>query len=418
MTNQNPISKKNKPAWNTLDHFDLKGKQVLVRVDLNVPFQNNQVSDTTRIKRIVPTVNEIQRAGGQPILLSHLGRPNGQFISELSMRSLIPSLEAIFNQQIVFVADCRGPAVKAALKSVKNDAILLLENVRFHQGEESNSATFASEIAEIADLYCNDAFSCSHRAHASTTAIVEMLPSCVGRLMQEELSALNKLLTSPERPLIAIVGGAKVSTKINLLLNLVNLCDYLVIGGGMANTFLSAQGLSVGQSIVEHKLFQTANQILDKAQKTGCQIVLPVDIVVATELAEYVKATIFSSQNCPDLGMILDLGPNTVSQITRTLQAAQTLLWNGPLGAFEVNQFSAATTAVAREAAALTRTQKLLSIAGGGDTIAALEKANIIDDFSYISTAGGAFLEWIEGKSLPGIHALKKLYQSQNKDTN
>ena len=243
MTDQNPIAKKSRTVWNTLDNFNLTGKQILTRVDLNVPFKNNEVSDTTRIKRIIPTVNEIQRAGGQAILLSHFGRPNGKFVSELSLRSLVPSLETLLSQQIVYVADCRGPAVKAALKSIKNDAILLLENVRFYKGEESNSSTFASEIAEIADIFCNDAFSCSHRAHASTTAIVELLPSCIGRLMEEELCALNASLTSPKRPLIAIVGGAKVSTKINLLLNLINLCDYLVIGGGMANTFLAAQGI-------------------------------------------------------------------------------------------------------------------------------------------------------------------------------
>ncbi|MCY4303416.1 MAG: phosphoglycerate kinase [Aestuariivita sp.] len=418
MTDQNPIAKKSRTVWNTLDNFNLTGKQILTRVDLNVPFKNNEVSDTTRIKRIIPTVNEIQRAGGQAILLSHFGRPNGKFVSELSLRSLVPSLETLLSQQIVYVADCRGPAVKAALKSIKNDAILLLENVRFYKGEESNSSTFASEIAEIADIFCNDAFSCSHRAHASTTAIVELLPSCIGRLMEEELCALNASLTSPKRPLIAIVGGAKVSTKINLLLNLINLCDYLVIGGGMANTFLAAQGISVGQSIIQNNLLKTASLILEKAEGTGCQIILPSDISVATELSEHAKTTIFSAQNCPDSGMILDLGPNTISQITTTLQVAQTLIWNGPLGAFEVNQFATATTAIAHEIAKLTRANKLLSIAGGGDTIAALRAANVINRFSYISTAGGAFLEWMEGKPLPGLHALKKHSQSQNKDIN
>ncbi len=394
-------------GWKTLDDMDLAGKRVLVRVDINVPMENGRVSDDTRIRRIAPTVRDILTAGGGPILLAHFGRPKGQHVPELSLRPLVPALEGVLGVPVGFAADCRGPAAQAAVAAMRPGAVLLLENTRFYPGEEANDPAFAAGIAALGDIYVNDAFSAAHRAHASTEAIARLLPSCAGRLMQAELSALDAALGSPRRPVMAVVGGAKVSTKLDLLGNLVGRVDMLVIGGGMANTFLAAQGIDVGKSLCEHEMTGTARQIMTKAKDAGCEIILPDDIVVAREFAAGAASETLAVDKCPPDAMILDAGPDTVARISAHMQGAKTLIWNGPLGAFEIAPFDAATNAAANEAARLTRDGVLISVAGGGDTVAALNQAGVADDFTYISTAGGAFLEWMEGKTLPGVAALQ-----------
>jgi phosphoglycerate kinase len=394
-------------GWKTLDDMELGGKRVLVRVDINVPIEGGQVSDDTRIRRIIPTIRDILAAGGKPILLAHFGRPKGQNVPDMSLRPLVPALEAAFGVPVTFCADCRGPAAQAAVAVLAAGQVLLLENTRFHAGEEANDAGFAAEMAALGDIYCNDAFSAAHRAHASTEALAHLLPACAGRLMQGELSALESALGAPERPLMAVVGGAKVSSKLELLGNLVEKVDTLVIGGGMANTFLAAQGIAVGKSLCEHDMADTAREILAKADTTGCAILLPSDIVVAREFKAGADSEILPVDACPDDAMILDAGPDTVARIGVALEAARTLIWNGPLGAFEIPPFDMATNAAARKAADLTRAGSLISVAGGGDTVAALNQAGAAEAFSYISTAGGAFLEWMEGKTLPGVAALQ-----------
>ena len=391
---------------NTLDDMDLAGKRVLVRVDINVPLENGAVSDDTRIRRIAPTIRDIMSAGGTPLLLAHFGRPKGRNVPEMSLRPLVPALEQAFSAPVVFCADCRGPAAEAAADALEPGAVLLLENTRFHPGEEGNDPALAAEIAALGDVYCNDAFSAAHRAHASTEGVARLLPSCAGRLMQAELTALEASLGRPERPLVAVVGGAKVSTKLDLLGNLVDNVDHLVIGGGMANTFLAAQGHDVGKSLCEHDMTATAADILAKAEKTGCDILLPCDIVVAREFRAGAESRTVPAQDCPGDAMILDAGPRTVERVAQVLDGAKTLIWNGPMGAFEIPPFDAATNAAARRAADLTRAGKLVSVAGGGDTVAALNQAGVAGDFTYLSTAGGAFLEWMEGKTLPGVAAL------------
>lgn len=393
-------------GWNTLDDMDLAGKKVLLRVDINVPMDNGQISDDTRIRRVAPTVAAILAQGGKPILLAHFGRPKGQVVPEMSLRPLRPALEAAFGAPVVFCADCRGPAAEAAVAALQPGEILLLENTRFHAGEELNDAALAAKIAKLGDIYCNDAFSAAHRAHASTEGLAHLLPACAGRLMQAELTALESALGQPKRPLTAVIGGAKVSSKLELLSNLVEKVDHLVIGGGMANTFLAAQGINVGKSLCEHDMTDTARDIMTKAKTTGCQILLPSDVVVAREFKAGADNETVAANACPEDAMILDAGPATVTAMCKIMLASKTLIWNGPMGAFELPPFNAATNAAAKQAAALTKSGDLISVAGGGDTVAALNQAGVAEDFSYISTAGGAFLEWMEGKTLPGVAAL------------
>lgn len=392
--------------WNSLDDMDLNGKTVLVRADLNVPVEDGRVTDDTRIQRLAPTVHDIISKGGRPVLLSHFGRPKGKVVPEMSLRPLIPSIESAFGIPVTFCADCRGPAAKAAIGALQPGSLLVLENTRFHAGEEKNDPALSAEFAELGDVFCADAFSCAHRAHASTEGVARLLPSCAGRLMEAELTALSAALGAPERPLVAVVGGAKVSTKLELLGNLVEKVDFLVIGGGMANTFLAAQGIDVGKSLCEHEMTGTAADILTKAAKTGCEIVLPSDIVVAREFRAGANNQTLPADACPADSMILDAGPQTVARIGAIMDRARTLIWNGPMGAFEITPFDAATNSAARRAAALTKAGKLITVAGGGDTVAALNQAGAAHDFTYISTAGGAFLEWMEGKTLPGVAVL------------
>jgi phosphoglycerate kinase len=400
-------------GWKTLDDMDLDDKRVLVRVDINVPMQDGVVSDDTRIIRIVPTVRDILAAGGIPVLLAHFGRPKGQRRPEFSLQPLVVCLEQALGTPVMFAADCIGAGPAAALQALPKGEVLLLENTRYHAAEEANDPGFAAQIAKLGDIYCNDAFSAAHRAHASTEALARVLPSCAGRLMAAELDALETALGAPKHPVVAVVGGAKVSTKLALLSNLVTKVDHLVIGGGMANTFLAAQGHSVGTSLAEHDMTDTASDILARATATGCEIILPSDVVVAREFAANAPHQTVAINLCPADGMILDAGAQTVARITDCFSTAKTLIWNGPLGAFELEPFDTATNAAARQAANLTKAGGLVSVAGGGDTVAALNKAGVADTFSYLSTAGGAFLEWMEGKTLPGVAALQSRLPQQ-----
>ncbi|WP_282169361.1 phosphoglycerate kinase [Ruegeria atlantica] len=393
-------------GWKTLDDMDLNGKRVLVRVDINVPVVDGVVTDATRIERIVPTVKDILAAGGKPILLAHFGRPGGERRQNLSLKQLVPTLETAFGTKVRFGDDCVGIEAETAAANLGAGEVLLLENTRFHAAETKNSPELAAGMAKMGDVYCNDAFSAAHRAHSSTEALARLLPACAGRLMQQELSALEAALGAPKRPVTAVVGGAKVSTKLDLLGNLIEKVDYLIIGGGMANTFLVAQGVNVGKSLAETAMKDTAAEILAKAETTGCQIVLPRDVVVAEKFEAHAPSQILPADQCPEDSMILDAGPETVAEITAIFDKSQTLIWNGPLGAFEIEPFDAATNAAALKAAELTRSGQLVSVAGGGDTVAALNASGAARDFSYISTAGGAFLEWMEGKTLPGVAAL------------
>ncbi len=389
-------------GWKTLDDKALSGKRVLVRVDINVPMENGRVTDASRIERIAPTIADIRAAGGCPILLAHFGRPKGKVVPEMSLRQLVPALTDTFGAPVTFV---ERPS-REFIDAQPMDAIVLVENTRFSAMEEVNDPKMATFLATLGDIFCNDAFSAAHRAHASTTGVATLLPSCAGRLMQQELGALEAALGAPKRPVVAVVGGAKVSTKLDLLSNLIEKVDHLVIGGGMANTFLAAQGIDVGKSLCEHDLADTARAIMDKAASTGCEIVLPSDVVVAREFKAGAENDVVAANACPANAMILDAGPNAVARIEAVLANAKTLIWNGPLGAFEIAPFDAATNAAAQAAARLTREGTLTSVAGGGDTVAALNQAGAADDFTYISTAGGAFLEWMEGKTLPGVAAL------------
>lgn len=392
-------------GWKTLDDMDLAGKRVLTRVDINVPVEKGRVSDATRIERIVPTLRDILSRGGKPILIAHFGRPKGKVVLEMSLRVVVPALEAALGRSVRLIETLEG--AETLTEEARSADVILLENIRFHPGEEANDPAFAARLAALGDIYCNDAFSAAHRAHASTAGLAAHLLSCAGRLMQAELEALEAALGTPKRPLMAVVGGAKVSSKLDLLGNLVGQVDTLVIGGGMANTFLAAQGLSVGKSLCEHDMAPTAREIMAKAAASGCEIILPADIVVAREFAEGAAHEVLAVHLCPPDAMILDAGPQSVARIAKALDAACTLIWNGPLGAFEITPFNAATNAAARHAASLSRAGKLISVAGGGDTVAALNQAGAAEDFTYISTAGGAFLEWMEGKDLPGVAALK-----------
>jgi phosphoglycerate kinase len=391
-------------SWKTLDDMDLSGKVVLTRVDINVPVQDGRVTDDTRITRILPTIRDILAKGGKPVLIAHFDRPKGKVVPEMSLKVTLPALEAALGQPVGFAAEDFGTAIAAMAPG----EVLLLENIRFFPGEEKNDPGFAADLAGLGDIYCNDAFSAAHRAHASTEGLAHLLPACAGRLMEAELRALEAALGKPERPVVAVVGGAKVSTKLDLLSNLIEKVDRLVIGGGMANTFLAAQGLNVGTSLCEHDLADTARAIMDKAKAKGCEIILPEDVVVAERFAAGADHVTVAADAVPEGGMILDAGAATVARIITAFDTARTLIWNGPLGAFEIAPFDTATIAAARAAADLTAAGRLVSVAGGGDTVAALNHAGAADRFTYVSTAGGAFLEWMEGKTLPGVAALEQ----------
>jgi len=401
-------------TFKTLDDVDVDGKHVLVRVDINVPMEDRKVTDMTRMEAIKPTVTEIVAKGGKPVLLAHFGRPKGKPNHDMTLANLMEPLEEVLGLPVKFAPDCIGPLADEAVFEQIAGTVLLLENTRFHAGEEANDPDFAKELARHGQVYVNDAFSAAHRAHASTEGIAHHLPAFAGRLMQAELEALEKALSHPERPVIAVVGGAKVSTKLDLLGNLIDRVDQIVIGGGMANTFLAAQGIDVGKSLCEHDLGEMAREIMAKAAAKDCALVLPTDVVVAREFKAGAAAETVASDACPPDAMILDAGPDTVADISRRFESAKTLVWNGPLGAFEVPPFDAATNTAAAKAADLTEAGQLLSVAGGGDTVAALNGASVADRFTYVSTAGGAFLEWLEGKVLPGVAALQRGQDTQS----
>ncbi|SIQ16383.1 phosphoglycerate kinase [Rhizobium sp. RU35A] len=397
-------------AFKTLDDLsDIAGKRILVRVDLNVPVSDGKVTDTTRIERVAPTILELSGKGAKVILLAHFGRPKGEPVADMSLKLIAPAVEQVLDHAVLFGDDCIGPAAAEAVARMQDGDILLLENTRFHKGEEKNDADFTRALAANGDIYVNDAFSAAHRAHASTEGLAHHMPAYAGRTMQAELEALEKGLGQPTRPVVAIVGGAKVSTKIDLLMNLVKKVDALVIGGGMANTFIAARGTNVGKSLCEHDLAETAKQIMIEAASAQCAIILPVDGVVAREFKAGAENEVVDIEAIPADAMVLDVGPKSIEAINGWIERAQTLVWNGPLGAFEIAPFDAATVAAAKFAAAQTVAGKLVSVAGGGDTVSALNHAGVADDFSYVSTAGGAFLEWMEGKELPGVAVLSKV---------
>jgi phosphoglycerate kinase len=392
--------------FRTLDDLDVKGKRVLVRADLNVPVKDGVVTDATRIARQAPTIKELADKGARVIVLSHFDRPKGKIVPSMSLKVLVQPLSDAVGRKVAFADDCIGPKAEAAVAALKDGDVLLLENTRFHKGEEDNHAGMAKELAALGDIFVNDAFSAAHRAHASTEGVAHLLPNAAGRSMQAELSHLEKALGNPERPLLAVVGGAKVSTKIALLENLVARVETLVIGGAMANTFLAAEGVKVGKSLYEPDHMETARKIVHAANEAGAAILLPTDVVVAKEF----KAGA-AHRTCPvsDIAadeMVLDVGPDSIKAFENRLAGTRTLVWNGPFGAFETRPFDAGTVAAARAVADATKKGQLLSVAGGGDTVAALAHAGVEDDFTYVSTAGGAFLEWLEGKTLPGVDAL------------
>ena len=396
---------------------DVLNKDVLIRLDLNVPFDKGRVTDSSRIMAVLPTIDLILKKGGRPILLSHFGRPKEPYDDSLSLKNILPKLIKVLKGEIQFCNTTDPDSIKVFIRNVPKTKIILLENTRFFKGEESNSTTLSNSFSEFGDLYCNDAFSASHRKHASTVGIADRLPSYAGLLLEKELVALSKALLSPKKPLVAIVGGSKVSTKITLLKNLVKKVDHLIIGGGMANTFLHSKNKQIGRSLCEKNLSKLCKEILLSAKKFNCNIHLPVDIICAYELKKNQEITTHNINLCPPDKMILDCGPNTVSKICNILKKSNTLIWNGPLGAFETVPFNFSTEEVANLAAKLTKTGQLKSIAGGGDTVSALKSAKVLNDFSYVSYAGGAFLEWMEGKELPGIKALEKK-KDENKKFN
>jgi phosphoglycerate kinase len=394
-------------AFRTLDQADVHGKRVLLRVDLNVPMEDGRVTDATRLERIAPTIIEIADKGGKVILLSHLGRPKGRDPKD-SLKPVARELGHILVRPVMFADDCVGKEAEAAVSAMSPGRIVCLENTRFHPGEEKNDPAFVAELAKLGDIYVNDAFSAAHRAHASTEGLGHVLPAYAGRAMESELAALGKALDAPARPVAAIVGGAKVSTKLELLGNLIAKVNVLIIGGGMANTFLAGQGKNVGKSLCEHDLAKTARDILAQAKAMGCEIVLPVDAMVAPRLAAHVPTRVVAVDDVSPAEMILDIGPRSIEHAISVLARVKTLVWNGPFGAFEVPPFDNGTVEVAEAAAELTTAGKLVSVAGGGDTVAALNAAGVTERFTYISTAGGAFLEWMEGKALPGVEILRQ----------
>ncbi|HHY48824.1 MAG TPA: phosphoglycerate kinase [Alphaproteobacteria bacterium] len=397
-------------TFKTLDDLDLRNKRVLLRADLNVPVEDGRVTDATRIERIIPTIREITKADGKAILISHFGRPKGKVDKTYSLEVVVPAIAGLIGHQVGFIDTDWSDVERArrAIDSAPPGSVLVLENTRFHPGEEANDIELARRMASLGDLYVNDAFSAAHRAHASTEALAHLLPAAAGRAMQAELVALEQGLGNPRRPVIALVGGAKVSTKIDLLENLIRKVDALVIGGAMANTFLHAGGLGVGKSLVEKDLAETANRIRDKAEEAHCAVILPIDATVAWRFEANAPHRFYGADAIDPEGMILDVGPGSIERIKGAIDEAATLVWNGPLGAFEMEPFDRGTIEIARYIAERTRAGKLVSVAGGGDTVAALAKAGVKDAFTYVSTAGGAFLEWMEGKSLPGVEALKQ----------
>ena len=393
--------------FRTLDDADVKNKRVLLRVDLNVPMENGAVTDATRIERVAPTITEIADKGGKVILLAHFGRPKGPDPKE-SLRPVAAAVAKTIGRPVAFAEDCIGEKAEAAIAAMKAGGILCLENTRFHKGEEKNDPAFVAALAKLGDLWVNDAFSAAHRAHASTEGLGHKLPAYAGRTMQAELDALSKALEAPEKPVVAIVGGAKVSTKLELLENLIGRVQGLVIGGAMANTFLHAQGLSVGKSLVEKDMADTARRVMEKAESKGCAIILPIDATVAFHFAANAPSQAYGVDAIPADGMILDVGQQSMERIKGAIDDARTLVWNGPFGAFELPPFERATVEAARYVAERTRAGALISVAGGGDTVAALNMAGVTDKFTYVSTAGGAFLEWMEGKPLPGVEVLRQ----------
>jgi phosphoglycerate kinase len=394
------------PSFKTLDQADVKNKRVLVRVDLNVPMENGAVTDMTRIERVLPTIRELSDKGAKVILLSHFGRPKGVDKSQ-SLEPLVNLLAEQLGKMVLFAPDCIGADADKAVSILQPGQILVLENTRFHKGEEKNDPEFVTALAKNGDIYVNDAFSAAHRAHASTEGLAHKLPAYAGRALQAELEALETALEKPERPVMAVAGGAKISTKLELLGNLLAKVDKLAIGGAMANTFLAAQGKPVGKSLVEKDLLNTAREILAKAKDKNCEIILPSDVVVAGEFKARAPSKVVSSDKVADNDMILDIGRESIGHVISALASSKTLVWNGPFGAFEMEPFDMGTNEVAEAAAELTEAGKLKSVAGGGDTVAALEHAGAASRFTYISTAGGAFLEWLEGKPLPGVEALR-----------
>ena len=394
--------------FKTIDDVSLTGKVALVRADLNVPMRDGAVTDATRIERLRGTVDDLIAGGAKVVLMSHFGRPKGKVVPEMSLEPVAEAVVDVLGRPVVFAADCIGSMAQEAIAAAADGTIVVLENLRFHAGEEADDAGFAKELADLGDIYVNDAFSAAHRAHASTHAIAGLLPAVAGRNMQAELEALESALGAPERPVAAIVGGAKVSTKLAVLNHLVEKVDLLIIGGGMANTFLHAMGKDIAKSLCEKDLADTAREILARADAAGCRIGLPHDVTVASEFAAGAASDSVPLDGVQADKMILDIGPETAAALSAELENCRTLIWNGPMGAFEIPPFDAGTVALARKAAELTKAGKLVSVAGGGDTVAALAAAGVSDDFTYVSTAGGAFLEWMEGRELPGVAALNR----------
>ncbi len=393
--------------FKTIDDLDVAGKVVFVRADLNVPEKDGKVTDTSRIDRFAPTVLDLVAKGAKVLITSHFGRPKGKVVPEMSLKIVLGDLENALGKKVTFVDDCVGEKVANAVANMKDGDVALLENLRFYPDEELNDAEFCKELAKNADVYINDAFSAAHRAHASTEGIAKLLPNGAGRLMEAELTALDKALGNPERPVVAIVGGAKVSTKLDLLGNLVEKVDKLVIGGGMANTFLYALSFDVGKSLCEKEMKDTAREIMDKAKAKGCEVILPSDVVVADEFIAGAEASSVDIGEVAEDKMILDIGDESTKVVCDKIASCKTLIWNGPVGAFEVTPFDKATMAIAHHVAKLTEAGNLTSVGGGGDTVSALKKAGILEKMTYVSAAGGAFLEWMEGKTLPGVAALE-----------
>jgi phosphoglycerate kinase len=393
--------------FRTLDTADLAGKTALVRVDFNVPVEAGKITDDTRLRSALPTIRYLSTQGAKVVLLAHFDRPKGKVVPAMSLAFVAEPLGKLLEQEVAFASDCVGPEAAKVIAGLEKGGVALLENVRFHAGEESNDAAFATELAKLGDVYVNDAFSAAHRAHASTEALARALPSYPGLAMQRELEALDSALGNPQKPVIGIVGGSKVSTKLDLLNNLVAKLDRLAIGGGMANTFLFAQGHDIGGSLCEKDLADTARQIIDKAKAAGCELLLPVDVVVAKKVAPGVDAQTRQLSDVQPDDLILDAGPESVKRLLAAMDASKTLIWNGPLGVFEVPPFDEATVAAAKHAAQLAKSGKIVAVAGGGDTVSALNHAGVVGDMTFVSTAGGAFLEWMEGKTLPGVAALE-----------
>jgi phosphoglycerate kinase len=394
--------------FKTINDIDVFGKRVFVRLDLNVPMKDGIITDTTRIDRSLETLKRLSEKGAKVIAASHYGRPKGNVVDDMSLHPIALALGRALGRDVPFAANCVGPAAEQTISRMENGDIVVLENLRFHVGEEKNDPGFAKQLADLADLFVNDAFSTAHRAHASTEGITHYLESAAGYLMQAELNALSNALVAPQHPMAALVGGAKISTKMDVLGNLVSRADVVIIGGGMANTFLYAQGVDVGNSLCEKDMADQARDIMTTAAEAGCEIVLPLDAVIAKEFAENAANETVTLDAVPSDAMILDVGPASINDVVERLGNCKTIVWNGPMGAFEISPFDVGTNAVAREVARLTKAGSMLSVAGGGDTVAALANAGVVDIFSYVSTAGGAFLEWLEGKELPGVAALGK----------